>query len=149
MRLLTKDMGLYWAVYSQCWVDMPPASTTAVYKRIARGIIKDMGYGHREAVYQRAMVNALAQANISSQTEVPVPFFYKGICVGNGRIDVLTKTHIVELKAVHISPAKMDTCELQLKKYANTLKAAGAGKKELLLIIFDNSARKTIFKSFV
>ena len=127
----------------------PKISTvTNLCKRICRSVVKDMGYGHREAVFQRTIVNALSQAIVSSQTEVPVPFFYKGVCVGNGRVDILTKTHIIELKAVHLSTAKMTSCELQLRKYAATLKAAGAGNRHMLLIVFDNTTKNIVFKSF-
>jgi hypothetical protein len=54
---------------------------------------------------------------IPSQTEVPVPFFLRGVCVGHGRADVLTRTHVVELKAVKPTPAQLRACRQQLRRY--------------------------------
>ena len=104
---------------------------------VIQTVVKELGYGHREAVYQRAIVAHLAALGIPAQIEVPVPFFVQGICVGQGRIDILTKSHIIELKATHMTPTSICASRQQLQRYTAAMKAAGATPRRGIIAIFD------------
>ena len=94
----------------------------------ARRAMANLGVGHSEAVYQRAMVAILSKRGITCQTEVPVPYMSGGVCVGFGRADVILPTHVVELKVASHAAAKMRT---QLAKYVLSL------RKDGVLVCFD------------
>jgi GxxExxY protein len=58
-----------------------------------------LGYGFLESTYQRAMLVALAERGISVRTEVPISVHYRGVNVGDFRLDlVVSNTIIVECK---------------------------------------------------
>ena len=110
----------------------------ALIARTARAVLADLGLGHSEAVYQRAMVGRLARAGVPALTEVPVPFFCDGLCVGHGRVDILLDTHVVELKVTHAAPRA--AMAHQLARYAAALRDKGGPPRGGVLICF-NQAR--------
>src|SRR3954470_22788973 len=57
--------------------------------------------GLPESVYKLALSRELTRRQIPHRIEVPVPIYYKGELVGQGRIDILVADRLVlELKAV-------------------------------------------------
>ena len=112
--------------------------------RISHFVAKQIGPGHSEAVYQKAMALALQHENVRNHCEycVPVPYYPEypetttSFHVGSERIDILfydtvDKVHVVELKAVsaNLSPASippspnkiMPPSHVQLLKYVRLL----------------------------
>ena len=77
---------------------------------------------------------------IPSQTEVPVPFFLRGVCVGHGRADVLTRTHVVELKAVRPAPAQLRACRQQLRRYIVAIRQVATAFSKAPLTLAPSSA---------
>ena len=77
---------------------------------------------------------------IPSQTEVPVPFFLRGVCVGHGRADVLTRTHVVELKAVKATPAQLRACRQQLRRYIVAIRQVATAFSKAPLTLAPSSA---------
>lgn len=72
-----------------------------------------LGFGFREAIYQRALAIEMAEDGIPFEQEKEIPVFYKGLLVGGHRADFIIENVIsVELKAltiteqVHISQAR-------------------------------------------
>lgn len=68
----------------------------------AIAVHRELGPGLLEGVYQRCLLQELADANVSALSEVPVPIVYKGHRVGHDlRIDLLVDDRIVvEVKSV-------------------------------------------------
>jgi len=60
-----------------------------------------LGNGFQEVVYQRALSVEMKLRNIEHQREFEMPLFYKGVDVGQRRVDFLVANEIsVEIKAV-------------------------------------------------
>ena len=67
----------------------------------AMEVHKILGNGFQEVVYQRALSVEMDLRNIEHEREFEMPLFYKGIDVGNRRVDFLVAKIIsVEIKAV-------------------------------------------------
>lgn len=83
-------------------------------------VYNQLGYGHKEQFYQKALLKEFEERNIPFKREVPLKVTYKGEKVGNYRPDfVIDGKIIVELKAVSLMP---NASETQLIQY---LKATG------------------------
>jgi len=74
---------------------------------------KILGNGFQEVVYQRALSVEMKLQNIDHQREFEMPLFYKGVDVGQRRVDFFIANEIsVEIKAitnledVHLAQAK-------------------------------------------
>jgi GxxExxY protein len=64
---------------------------------------RELGPGLNEINYKRAMAHELRLRGIEHQTEVEIDVVYKGVIVGQSRIDLLVAhTLIVELKTVEL-----------------------------------------------
>lgn len=62
---------------------------------------KALGPGFLESAYEKAISIELNHRHIEHQCQAHVNVQYKGICVGEGRVDVLIRDKIIlELKAV-------------------------------------------------
>jgi GxxExxY protein len=60
-----------------------------------------LGNGFQEVIYQRALSIEMNLRNIEHQREFEMPLFYKGVDVGQRRVDFLVANEIsVEIKAV-------------------------------------------------
>jgi len=60
-----------------------------------------LGNGFQEVVYQRALSVEMNLQNIKHQREFEMPLFYKGVDVGERRVDFLIANEIsVEIKAI-------------------------------------------------
>jgi GxxExxY protein len=87
-----------------------------------------LGPGLPEVAYRRALSHELAVRGIEHQWESPVPTYFKGVLVGEGRVDTLVGGRlIVEIKVVeHLTGvhraqvlAYLQALELQLGLFAN------------------------------
>ncbi len=78
----------------------------------------ELGYGHKEQVYQKALAKELELKNISYIQEKGLSVKYKGQIVGNYRPDFLIENKVIlELKAVEFVPKSFET---QLIHYLKT-----------------------------
>ena len=60
-----------------------------------------LGAGFQERTYENAMAVELGLRGVPFERQVPVDLRYKGVCVGEGRMDLLVEGRlVVELKAV-------------------------------------------------
>ena len=79
-----------------------------VAERLAHEVIgaaievhRGLGPGLHELVYEKALSHELNLRGIPHDRQAPVPVHYKGVCVGEGFIDLLIDGRLViELKAV-------------------------------------------------
>ena len=83
-------------------------------------VYNELGAGYLESVYKRALAIALSARGISNAREVPLDVYFRGVCVGEFRADLIVQSLvIVESKAV----ARLaSTHDAQLLNY---LKASG------------------------
>jgi GxxExxY protein len=67
----------------------------------AMEVHKTLGNGFQEVIYQRAMDIEMAQQGLTASREHEMDVFYKGIKIGNRRIDFFVEEKVmVEIKAV-------------------------------------------------
>jgi GxxExxY protein len=78
---------------------------------------EELGPGLPEGAYREALYHELGLRGVDCVRESPVPIYYKGKLVGEGRIDLLVCGQLViELKAVEtLSPVHRDQCISYLK----------------------------------
>lgn len=81
-------------------------------------VYNELGYGHKEQVYQKALAKELKERNIQYKKEVSLNVKYKGEKVGNYRPDFIIENKVIlELKAVEFASK---TFETQLLHYLKT-----------------------------
>jgi len=83
---------------------------------IAYDIYNSLGPGYNEVIYHRAFEVALRLSGIQYESEVITPVFYKGACVGHGRVDLKLNGIIIELKAIN---TLNNDALIQTKNYMN------------------------------
>lgn len=99
----------------------------------ANRVMTDLGTGHREAIYARALYVALNNARIAHRSEVDIPIMYMGQCVGHGRADLIIDNVIVEIKAMHRPPKEAMG---QLNKYVTNLSQVEKRRFQGILLNF-------------
>ena len=77
-----------------------------------------LGFGFLEAVYERALMNALIKRGLHCARQFPIKVMFDGDCVGNYFADILVNDCVViEIKAA------TSLCEDHEKQLVNYLKA--------------------------
>jgi GxxExxY protein len=65
--------------------------------------IEVLGPGLPEVSYKKALSHELTLRGIEHECEFPVPIYYKGVLVGEGRVDILARRQLViEIKVVDV-----------------------------------------------
>lgn len=83
-------------------------------------VYNELGYGHKEQVYQKALKKEFEEKNIPYKKEANLSVTYKGEAVGNYRPDfVIDNKIIIELKAVEFMPKMFETQLLHYLKATN------------------------------
>lgn len=83
-------------------------------------VYNELGFGHKEQVYQKALIEEFKYNAIPFKREVGLKVLYKDVVIGNYRPDfIIDEKIIIELKAVEFVPKSF---EIQLLQY---LKATG------------------------
>ena len=89
--------------------------TDAILQSICENIFTELGPGHSESVYCRALSIGLHNLHICHETERVFPLSYKGIHVGVCRPDFILEHHYaIEIKSV---AQLTSTHRLQLQRY--------------------------------
>ena len=84
---------------------------------LCNDIYIQLGHGHSESVYHRALEVGLRLQNISYESEKIVPVSYEGHVVGYCKLDlVIDNSEIIELKSISSIKSKEIT---QLNNYMN------------------------------
>jgi GxxExxY protein len=93
------------------------AETTGKVLGCAFDVIKELGAGFLESVYEKAMVVALGQAGLAAKSQYPIKVMFRGQCVGDFYADILVEDKVIlELKAVK---ALMPEHQAQVINYLN------------------------------
>lgn len=83
-------------------------------------VYNELGYGHKEQVYQKALAKEFEGQSIPFEKEVALSVSYKGVKVGSYRPDfVVGKKIIIELKAVEFMPKTFETQLINYLKATN------------------------------
>lgn len=83
-------------------------------------VYNELGYGHKEQVYQKALAKEFNEKNISYKKEVSLNVGYKGEVIGNYRPDFVVEDKvIIEIKAVEFMPQLFETQLLHYLKTTN------------------------------
>lgn len=81
-------------------------------------IHNDLGSGHKELVYKKALCKEFKKENINYNREITLPVKYQNENVGNYRADFIVENKIlIEIKAVEFMPKIYET---QLLYYLKT-----------------------------
>lgn len=80
-------------------------------EELVRDVFAELGAGRREKAYQMALAYALNSNGITASTEVSHSIMYYDVHVATAFIDILTETHVVEIKYVKkITDVHRDQC---------------------------------------
>lgn len=91
------------------------ADITYKVRKAMFNVYNELGHGHKEQVYQKALVKEFDELKISYKREKDIDVFYKGKVVGNYRPDFIVEDKvIIEIKAVEFMPKVF---EIQLLHY--------------------------------
>jgi GxxExxY protein len=108
------------------WLD----ELAAIVVDAAHEVHRTLGPGFPEVVYEEALATELGLRGTAFQRQVPVRVKYKGVDVGEGRLDMLVGRHlIVELKVVE------GLAQVHVAQVISYLKATGLSLA--LLITFN------------
>lgn len=87
-------------------------------KGLSRHVMHCMGKGHRESIYQEALVVALNRANITHRAQVVCPIYFMGQVVGYGKADLVIDDVVIEIKSNKQPPMEASS---QLCKYIESI----------------------------
>lgn len=109
----------------------------------ANKVMHELGVGHRETIYAKALNVALNQLNIPHRSEVDIPIMYMNQCIGHGRADLIVGDVIIEIKAVYRPPKEAMG---QLQKYVENLTRVEKVKyKGMILNFCQNTGLTSVF----
>ena len=91
---------------------------TATILQTATQIMADLGAGYSESIYQNAMHRKLARVDGTCIMEKNIPVVYEGDTLGVCRADIVTDTHVIEIKCARRMPTGV---EKQVCKYTKHL----------------------------
>jgi GxxExxY protein len=104
----------------------------------AEKVFKNLGLGHRENIYCRALESVLRAYFTKMRTEVCCPFFYHDEVIGHGRADFVINNSIIEVKSVKkVSEEHFH----QLKKYIQSLNRVEHRKYSGFILNFNQKTR--------
>jgi len=96
------------------------ADLTFQIRKACFNVYNQLGFGHKEQVYQKALIKEFNELKLPYKKEVRLSVNYKGEIVGSYRPDfVIDNKIIIEIKAVEFLPK---TFEQQLLHYLKSTK---------------------------
>ena len=98
--------------------NISPKMDTAAILQTATQIMADLGAGYSESIYQNAMHRKLARIDGTCIMEKNIPVVYEGDTLGVCRADIVTDTHVIEIKCARRMPTSV---EKQVSKYTKHL----------------------------
>jgi GxxExxY protein len=113
--------------------------STAVIVQIADKIMSDLGAGYSESIYQNAIFRKLILLDETSCMEKIIPVVYEGDMLGSCRADIVTMSHVVEVKAVRKMPSGAGK---QVCKYLKHLEEADGLLRTGLVVNFNQDTEK-------
>lgn len=114
-----------------------PVKGIDIIKEHARKVMNELGKGHSESVYHRAMITSLNKGKVAHRAEVVSPILFMGEVVGFGRCDLVVKDIVVEIKA---NSMRAKSAIAQIKKYTTHLAKAEKTKYYGIVVNFNQSS---------
>jgi GxxExxY protein len=128
--------------------DGPPprcAIDTFDVQEMASRIIRDMGAGYSETIYQKALFHKLVKLDPTAVMEHTIQVLYDGEVVGTCRADIVTAQHVIEVKAVRSMPWNVGN---QIRKYLKNLYERDSVVREGLVINFNQDHERVDILTF-
>jgi GxxExxY protein len=113
---------------------------TATITQLADRIMADLGAGYSESIYQNALHRKLIRIDATCVMEKSIPVVYDGDTLGVCRADIVTETHVIEIKAVRRMPSGAGN---QVNKYTRHLAEADGRPRTGLVINFNQEFERT------
>lgn len=83
---------------------------------LVRDVYAQLGSGRREKAYQMALAYGLNSQGITASTEVSNAVYYYDVHVTTAFIDILTETHVIEIKYVRkLSDIHREQCQAYMR----------------------------------
>ena len=83
---------------------------------LVQDVYAQLGPGRREKAYQMALAYGLNSQGITASTEVSNAVFYYDVHVTTAFIDILTETHVIEIKYVRkLTDIHRDQCKAYMR----------------------------------
>ena len=104
-------------------------------------VYAQLGAGRREKAYQMALAYALNSSGITASTEVSNPVYYYEVHVATAFIDILTETHVIEIKYVRkLTDIHREQCQSYMrdKQRDGILINFGTNPPELETLFYTN-----------
>jgi len=112
---------------------------TASILQIAAKIMHDLGAGYSESIYQNALHRKLVRTDCTCVMEKNIPVVYEGDVLGTCRADIVTESHVIEVKAVRKMPSGV---EKQVCKYVRHLMDLDGKARKGLVINFNQDTEQ-------
>ena len=112
---------------------------TETIRQIAAKIMKDMGAGYSESIYQNALHRKLARIDGTCVMEKIIPVVYEGDTLGVCRADIVLEGYVIEVKAVRRMPAGV---EKQVCKYVKHLMDQDGKMRKGVVINFNQETEE-------
>ena len=114
-------------------------TTSSTIIQIADRIMGDLGAGYSESIYQNAIHRKLIKLDETCIMEKVIPVIYEGDTLGICRADIVTQTHVIEVKAARRMPSGAGK---QVCKYVKHLAEADGVLRVGLVINFNQESEK-------
>lgn len=86
------------------------AGLTYKIRKAFFNVYNELGYGHKEQIYQKALIKEFTELNLPFKKEVGLNVYYKENVVGKYRPDfVVDDKIIIEIKAVDFMPRAFES----------------------------------------
>jgi GxxExxY protein len=112
---------------------------TETILQIAAKIMKDMGAGYSESIYQNALHRKLARIDGTCVMEKIIPVVYEGDTLGVCRADIVLEGYVIDVKAVRRMPAGV---EKQVCKYVKHLMDQDGKMRKGVVINFNQETEE-------
>lgn len=114
-------------------------------QEMASRIMHDLGAGYSESIYQRALFNKIIKTDTTAVKEQIIQVTYENEPIGTCRADIVTSSHIIEIKAVRTMPVKVGA---QISKYMKHLFDKDHISREGMVINFNQEYARVDFLIF-
>ena len=127
----------------------PPNAKYAIdtfdIQEMASRVMRDLGAGYSESIYQRALFNKLVKIDTAAAMEQTIQVVYEDEIIGTCRADIVTSHHVIEIKAVRTMPSNVGN---QIRKYMKNLHDKDAVMREGVVINFNQEIERVDFITF-
>lgn len=125
-----------------------PLISLGALEQIAMHIMRDLGAGYSESIYQHALFHQLFKIDPTARMEVSMPVMYEGEVLGTCRADIVTGGYVIEIKAVRSLTSSLKQIQNQIRKYLRHIEIAEGGGRQGIVINFNQDNEQLDFLHF-